>query len=149
MFALNGEIPCFVCLFLVECQPSRDDFQLLARKRPCQKFSIDRYSRLIIAIIHMDMGFVMLSDIPEQHINDHATETAQFRHNDSLSFIKRPIVTYYHSIKFLIVLYANEPVFSSEWIKGKYSVVMDTITTEDEVAVTISLGGLRLRVRRS
>ncbi len=76
MFTPNGEIPRFVGFFLMKRKPTCHDLKLLVRKRTVKQFSVDRYSRFIFTIIDVDMGFVVLSDIPEQHTNDHSPETA-------------------------------------------------------------------------
>ena len=41
-----------------------------------QKFSVYRYGSFVFSVVNMDMWFVVLSYITEQHIDDHSTKTA-------------------------------------------------------------------------
>lgn len=76
MFASHGVVPRPVGLFLVECQPTRDDFVLLVRQGPCQQFSVNPDCGLILSVLDMNMGLVVLSDIVKQQINHHSPESA-------------------------------------------------------------------------
>lgn len=63
MLPSDGKIPGAIGLFLVERQPSDDDFQLLPGQRAREQFTVDAQHRLMLAIIDMDMGLVVLFDV--------------------------------------------------------------------------------------
>lgn len=70
MLTLNSLIPGLVSFLFMECKPTRYHFELLLGKRARKKFSINRYCSLLLAIVYMNMRFVVLSIILEQQIDD-------------------------------------------------------------------------------
>lgn len=70
MLALNSLIPCLISFLFMECKPTRYHFELLLGKRARKKFSINRYCSLVLALVYMNMRFVVLSIILEQQIDD-------------------------------------------------------------------------------
>ncbi len=75
MLALNSLIPCLISFLFMEGKPPRYHFELFLGKRARKKFSINRYCSLILAIVYMNMRFVVLSIILEQQIDDHTGKT--------------------------------------------------------------------------
>lgn len=80
MLAFDGQIPCCIGFFFVKREPSRYNFELLSWQRACQKFSVNSNNSFLFAIVNMNMGLVVLSDVLKQHINHHAAKSTQFRH---------------------------------------------------------------------
>ena len=76
MLASDSQIPCFVRFLFVKRQPPGNYFQLLTRQRSGQELTINRNSRFIFTVIHMNMWFIMLSYIVKQQINHHSTKAA-------------------------------------------------------------------------
>lgn len=70
MLTLNSLIPGLVSFLFMECKPTRYHFELLLGKRARKKFSINRYCSLVLALVYMNMRFVVLSIILEQQIDD-------------------------------------------------------------------------------
>ena len=87
MLASDSVIPRFICRFLMECKSAGHDLQLLAGKGARQQFPVDGDGGLIVSVVYMNVGFVMLAYVAEQHIDHHASKPAQFRHIASRSFI--------------------------------------------------------------
>lgn len=75
MLTLNSLIPGLVSFLFMECKPTRYHFELLLGKRARKKFSINRYCSLVLALVYMNMRFVVLSIILEQQIDDHTGKT--------------------------------------------------------------------------
>lgn len=70
MLTLNSLIPGLASFLFMECKPTRYHFELLLGKRAHKKFSINRYCSLVLALVYMNMRFVVLSIILEQQIDD-------------------------------------------------------------------------------
>ena len=70
-------------------KPRLDQLQLLYRDVPSKQLPINSYACLIVLIVCVDMRFIVLPNVGEQHFDDDAIEAAQFRHTE-LPFFKTP-----------------------------------------------------------
>jgi len=55
MLAFDGQIPCRIGFFFMECEPSRYNLE----QRACQKFPVNSNNSFIFAIINMNMRLVV------------------------------------------------------------------------------------------